>query len=259
MNDPRSTDSRPASPIAPSRRQVLRAAALAAAAGAGAAAGQGRARLATHERTPTAGGTGQLQIVWDGPGHSGTWALTFDDGPSVTYTPRLLDDLAAAGARATFFLVGQAARQHPHLVSRIVEAGHEVANHSMTHADLGLASPEQIHAEIADTHALLADLTGRAPLLFRPPYGKITGTVLAEASKLDYQLVMWSFALREQDRSSADNVAMVRERAAPGTIVLAHDAGDQRRRIGMRAVPGILAAAEQLGLQAVTVSELLAG
>jgi peptidoglycan/xylan/chitin deacetylase (PgdA/CDA1 family) len=96
--------------------------------------------------------------------------LSFDDGPS-RWTAPILELLAAHGARATFFLVGSIVEQHPDLVRRITNEGHEVGNHTWSHPKLARdCDDERIRAELSRTSELLEDILGTPPALFRAPY-----------------------------------------------------------------------------------------
>jgi peptidoglycan/xylan/chitin deacetylase (PgdA/CDA1 family) len=102
-----------------------------------------------------------------------TIALTFDDGPHPTWTPQLLDVLRRHQATATFFVVGSQAASHPLLLRRLAAEGHEVANHTTTHADLGRVSDAWASWEIRQTQVVLAGALGRQPPLLRLPYSAI--------------------------------------------------------------------------------------
>jgi peptidoglycan-N-acetylglucosamine deacetylase len=100
-------------------------------------------------------------------------ALTFDDGPSSEWTPRVLDALRASGVRATFFVLGRHAEAHPELIRRMSEEGHEIASHGYDHALLTFASQADVEQQLERTEASLATALGRQlhPLLFRAPHG----------------------------------------------------------------------------------------
>ncbi len=100
----------------------------------------------------------------------GKVALTFDDGPSAEWTPKILDILKAKGARATFFVTGANGETNPGLVQRILADGHELGNHTFTHPNLGETSNEVTRIELNATQRLVEALTGRSMRLFRPPY-----------------------------------------------------------------------------------------
>src|SRR5205807_1015776 len=97
-------------------------------------------------------------------------ALTFDDGPDPEWTPKILDILKAANAKAAFFVVGVNAEKYPALLRRIVNEGHEIGNHTYYHPNLALAWPEHVRLELNATQLLIETITGRATTLFRPPY-----------------------------------------------------------------------------------------
>src|SRR5947209_18770810 len=101
-------------------------------------------------------------------------ALTFDDGPNATLTPKLLDLLAARHLKATFFVVGQNAADHPDILRRAVKEGHEIANHSWSHPNLAKMSDEAVRRELQKTDDAIAAAIGKRPTLLRATYGSIT-------------------------------------------------------------------------------------
>src|SRR5687768_8671114 len=96
-------------------------------------------------------------------------ALTFDDGPNPTLTPKLLDLLASRNLKATFFVVGQNAEEYPEILKRIVREGHEVASHSWSHPNLGKMSDEGVRRELQKTDDAIVAAIGKRPTLMRPP------------------------------------------------------------------------------------------
>ena len=103
---------------------------------------------------------------------SGHVALTFDDGPDPRVTPRVLDLLDAAGARASFFLIGRRAERHPGLAAEIAQRGHRVENHTWSHPhSFAFHGPRGLGREIDRAQAVLEEITGRRPAWFRPPAG----------------------------------------------------------------------------------------
>jgi peptidoglycan/xylan/chitin deacetylase (PgdA/CDA1 family) len=119
-------------------------------------------------------------------------ALTFDDGPNGETTARLLDKLAIYQVKATFFLVGRYALAQPELARRIVEEGHAVGNHSMTHPRFLMLGPEQTRQQLADAQKAIADTTGVAPRMFRPPFGGRWPHTIRSAWELGLTPVMWN-------------------------------------------------------------------
>ena len=144
--------------------------------------------------------------------------LTFDDGPIPEATPFILDTLERFGAKATFFMVGDNVRRYPHLYQRIVEAGHQVGNHTFHH--LG-ALKHQVATYIDDTYE--ANLLIKARY-FRPPHGWMR---LSEYWLLRrrYRIVMWDLVTRDYSKwmTADDVVNNVKRYARNGSIITFHD------------------------------------
>jgi cellulose synthase/poly-beta-1,6-N-acetylglucosamine synthase-like glycosyltransferase/peptidoglycan/xylan/chitin deacetylase (PgdA/CDA1 family) len=112
----------------------------------------------------------QVTIERRAPAPRGRVALTFDDGPDPEFTPAILDLLGQYGVKATFFMIGSRVERDPELVRRLVAEGHETGNHSFSHPDFGRIANRNADLEIRATNLLLASVTGRSTLLFRPPF-----------------------------------------------------------------------------------------
>ena len=156
-------------------------------------------------------------------------SLTFDDGPDATWTPAVLDVLAAADTRATFFVIGSAARAHPGLLRRMVEAGHEVANHGFSHRHPWLLSEAQVVRDFVDGQTAIADITGEAPRWFRPPHGRLRSGLLAHLhSAQQYQdvgIALWSVSAVDWGlMGTAAGIKRRLDAVQSGDIVLMHDA-----------------------------------
>ncbi|WP_224816315.1 polysaccharide deacetylase family protein [Hasllibacter sp. MH4015] len=184
-------------------------------------------------------------------------ALTFDDGPSARFTQPLLD--ALGDVPATFFLVGQDIVANPEAAQAIVDAGHEVGNHSWSHPRMILMSPAEIHREIEDTDAAIRALGYDGPIHFRPPFGKKLIVLPWVLSRMGRPTIMWSLE-PETDlgpgASAADIAAHVITRAGAGDIVLLHGmfSGSAATR---DALPEIVEGLAARGFEFVTVSEIL--
>jgi peptidoglycan/xylan/chitin deacetylase (PgdA/CDA1 family) len=186
-------------------------------------------------------------------------ALTFDDGPDPRWTPPVLEALRRHGARATFFVTGEAVRAHPELLRQVVEAGHEVANHTDTHPRMdGLDAPS-VAAEVeAASMAIGAAGVNQAPF-FRPPRGRYGADVLAGVAATGLRPVGWTVCLERSLRHAGPDGAVVAARTVrPGGIVLAHDGGIPDRTATVQALPAMLDALAGRGLEVVSLSELLA-
>lgn len=168
-------------------------------------------------------------------------ALTFDDGPSARYTPRVLRDLARAGARATFFVVGQAALQHPAIVRAAVKAGHEIGDHTFHHARLPRLSSARVAWELDAGARAIEHVGAPAPAYSRPPWGDFDERVAAIAAAQRRPLVGWDLALEKEldGRDVADGVRRLVARVRRGSIVLAHDGRGVRDRT-LAALPLLL-------------------
>jgi peptidoglycan/xylan/chitin deacetylase (PgdA/CDA1 family) len=184
-------------------------------------------------------------------------ALSYDDGPSPANTRALLDVLASADARATFFVVGSRVEQNPEIVAQTLKAGHELGNHSHTHPNLRSIPPEEALREVEAAAAAIEAVAGPTSL-FRPPFGKNPSNHVEIAARLGLQTVLWSIDSGDTMPFSAGRIEReVTGRVQPGDVVLLHDGGDRRDRT-LDATERILAALGSRGYRFVTVSELLA-
>lgn len=149
-------------------------------------------------------------------------ALTFDDGPHPVYTPRILDLLAEHGAKATFFVVGLAAREHPDIVRRMVDEGHAVGNHSWSHPSLPLLSRRARELQLDWTEEVLPDQPVK---LFRAPWGHQDLHIRRLAGRRGYRVVTWNVMAEDWADDPAETlVERVEAKLAPGAVVLFHDA-----------------------------------
>lgn len=152
--------------------------------------------------------------------------LTFDDGPDARWTPRILDLLAQANVRATFFAVGRQAREQASLVQRIAACGHEIGNHTWSHRHPWTMLASTARKEVHDGAAAIADLIGRAPKFFRPPHGRLRRCMIEEAERGGQKLVLWNrSALDWGPLGAARAIAARLSAAQAGEIILMHDGG----------------------------------
>lgn len=189
---------------------------------------------------------------------AGTLWLTFDDGPDSEWTPRVLDLLAAAGMRATFFVVGQLARATPALLRRAAAEGHAIGNHSWSHRHPWLLSSSAARREVRDGAAAIADILGRAPAHYRPPHGRLRRCALEEARESGQALVLWSVsAVDWGPLGFASRIGARLAKVNPGDIVLMHDGGRGINRPDQLALvlPGFLARLRQRNLSAAALEK----
>jgi peptidoglycan-N-acetylglucosamine deacetylase len=156
------------------------------------------------------------------------YALTFDDGPHVQGTAAVLDVLASARVRATFFLVGEQVARNPALAAEIVAAGNEIALHCHRHRNLLRLTPAQVRDDLDRAQALIAEASGREPALYRPPYGVLNAAALLIARSRGWRTLLWSHWGRDwQAQATPESIAArVTDGACEGAVLLLHDADD---------------------------------
>jgi peptidoglycan/xylan/chitin deacetylase (PgdA/CDA1 family) len=182
-------------------------------------------------------------------------ALTFDDGPNATLTPKLLDLLAARHLKATFFVVGQNAADHPDILKRAVREGHEIGNHSWSHPNLGKMSDDAVRRELQKTDEAIAAAIGKRPTLMRPPYGSITARQKKWIhEEFGYRIIIWDVDPLDWKRPGPSVVtARILKETKAGSIVLSHDIHAPT----IEAMPATFDQLMKKGFKSVTVTELL--
>lgn len=197
---------------------------------------------------------------YKGPHTRAAIALTFDDGPSES-TPDLLEILAQYQARATFFQCGANVRRLPDVTRAVHAAGHEIGNHTQSHAALFLKSPRFIYNELAAAQDSIAEVTGERPRYFRPPYGARWFGLRAAQRKLNLTGIMWTCIAQDWRLSTERIVSRVTGNLVSGGILCLHDGRLTQPRPNvnpmLEAVRGILPQALERGFEFVTISELL--
>lgn len=203
-----------------------------------------------------------VDVISRGPAEARGVALTFDDGPSPKSTPRILDLLDEAKAKATFFVIGKKAEKHPELVREILKRGHAVAMHSYAHHRLfSMKSARYVREDLKKAMAVLEEITGERPVLFRPPIGHTNPTIARVVKELGLEVIGWS--VRALDGVAAADpkkvAARVKRGLEDGAIVLMHDAAEREDRTpaSVDALPAILAAMQAKNLDGVRVDAWL--
>ncbi len=181
-------------------------------------------------------------------------ALTFDDGPHPSWTPRLIALLKRLNVKATFFLVGRQAQMYPDLVKALVAEGHLLGNHTYRHSKMTHISKRDQQKEITTCGEVLRDITGKAPHLFRPPGGHYNVQVGRMAAALGYRVILWT------DNSgdySSPGTKVIRKRVLrstdDGDIILFHDGIEQTLDV----LPGIVSSLRSKGYRFVTIDEMV--
>ncbi|WP_345772616.1 polysaccharide deacetylase family protein [Azospirillum aestuarii] len=178
-------------------------------------------------------------------------ALTFDDGPHRVVTRQILDVLNREKIPATYFPVASVAENQGEVIRDFIAAGHEIGNHSLTHADLRAMDPEAQRHEIAEANRILRGF-GANPVLFRPPYGRYTPDLLAIAREESMSPVLWTVDTRDWQVRDPDRIVQhVKTEAGTGSVLLLHSTYPST----LNALPRVIAAMRAKGCEFVTLSE----
>jgi peptidoglycan/xylan/chitin deacetylase (PgdA/CDA1 family) len=166
--------------------------------------------------------------------------LTFDDGPTPRYTPKVLDILSAYGVRATFFEVGRNVSSYPYLTRRADLRGNSVQNHTWSHVDLRYVSWKTFTYQVLKTDRYIRAQTGYTPRCLRPPYGAVNSRVYARADALGKKTRRWTVDPRDWSRPGASVIVRrVLDNVRSGSVILLHDGGGDRSQT-VAALPTIL-------------------
>jgi len=189
--------------------------------------------------------------------------LSFDDGPSE-WTEKVLDLLAASGARATFFVLGGQVAGREQTLRRALAEGHELGVHTWTHPHLTSCTDGQIRDELVVTREAIALASGQRPRFWRAPYFEADKRVLAVAHELGLVACLCSIGPEDYHWPSERTAAFVLARLKPGAIVDLHDgrptetASDLTRSETVAALERILREMGNRGYRGLSLSELLA-
>jgi peptidoglycan/xylan/chitin deacetylase (PgdA/CDA1 family) len=177
------------------------------------------------------------QVEWKGPAVDNTIYLTFDDGPEPEATPFVLEQLERFGAKATFFCIGANVQRYPSIFRQVLDAGHAVGNHTMTHPNGWHTDNATYVAEIEQTR-LLVDSR-----LFRPPYGRIRHSQVRAIHQHwpNMRIVMWSVVTGDFDSQKSGEwcARQAINKLRPGGIVVFHDSQKALPRLQV-ALPKLL-------------------
>lgn len=183
-------------------------------------------------------------------------ALTFDDGPHGSLTPRILDILGRHGAKGTFFVLGQNASGFPGILRRAVAEGHEIGSHTWSHVKMTSCGREKLLSEMNRTRDAIVNATGRAPVVMRPPYGAINASTLQTIySAYGTPAILWDVDTNDWRKPGVQTViSRAVNGARSGSIILVHDIHASTAD----AIEGIVTGLQARGFRLVTVSELIA-
>jgi peptidoglycan/xylan/chitin deacetylase (PgdA/CDA1 family) len=207
-----------------------------------------------------------IGVIWQGPRNGRKVAITFDDGPDPTYTPRVLDILKKYGIKACFFVLGYKARAYPELITRMVAEGHEVASHGFRHHFPWFLGPRALFREVRESSRVIADITGRPPRLYRPPWGLFNLFSLLHSHLFGQRVVLWSFMSWDWGRRCTPEsiTRQVLSRVREGSILVFHDSDDTPGAASgapekmLAALPLIIEGLRQRGFSVAPLAELYA-
>lgn len=195
-----------------------------------------------------------VEIIHNGPSDSKRIALTFDDGPHATVTPKVLEVLRSNQVHATFFVLGNMVKKNPKILAQVAAEGHEIGNHTFGHHKLTTISTNLVQQELSETQALIKNAIGYEPELFRPPYGAYrswTKTIM-----LDNHLktmVLWSIDTEDwKVRDSERIFNMATNKLQNGSIILCHDIYNST----LNTLPRLIQELKGQGYEFVTISQL---
>ncbi|MEM9142438.1 MAG: polysaccharide deacetylase family protein [Bacteroidota bacterium] len=182
-------------------------------------------------------------------------SLTFDDGPHPEFTPKVLELLRQYNAKATFFLIGKEAGQHPKLVQDILGQGHSIGNHTYSHTNFfGFLATSKVISELERTNAILKKITGRSTRLYRPAFGVTNPNIQKAVKVLNLVSVGWNVrSLDTTQRSEEAVLQRITSKISKGDIILLHDTSQKTVKV----LEQLLLFLVEKKLQCVTVDELL--
>ena len=183
----------------------------------------------------------KVDFITRGPSAGHQVALTFDDGPTPGVTDLILDALKQRQLRATFFMVGNRLASAPDLARRVRAEGHEVGNHTFTHAKLNALPDGEAVREIQKTQDLMGELLNHRPAWFRPPYGALRRNQVPMIQAAGLEVVLWEVDSGDWSQPGDDPIAeTVLKGTRPGSIILCHDLHRQTADAVPRVLDGLL-------------------
>jgi peptidoglycan/xylan/chitin deacetylase (PgdA/CDA1 family) len=178
----------------------------------------------------------------------GTVALTFDDGPTEVYTPQILAILKKYNIKATFFMVGNNAKNHPDIVKQVLAEGHAINSHSLSHPMLTKISDTQLHREVEEPQVIIYKITGQKPNCLRYPFGASNQHVRDVIRSQGIVPVAMGYNSFDYERPGVDKIVnWVLKNAYSGQVILMHD-GFNKREQTVAALPRIIEGIQKKGL-----------
>jgi len=182
-------------------------------------------------------------------------ALTFDDGPSIPATDRILTVLEKEKARATFFVVGERVSAHSAQLKRMVQNSFQIGNHTWKHEYISRITKEELQQTIQNTSDAIADACGVTPVIMRPPGGFVDTASASIVGRMGLAAVLWSVDPRDwKTRDTQSTIDYILMHAADGAVILMHDLYEATAAAAEFLIPEL----KRQGYDLVTVEELAA-
>ena len=184
-------------------------------------------------------------------------ALSFDDGPHPSFTPKILNLLQKYGIKATFFMIGCNVENYPAVAKRVASEGHEIGNHTYSHPHMRQLSLSSLLEEVRKTEDILQKNGIKKPRLFRPPEGFRSEEQVQALEKEGYQTIIWSLDTRDwEGKAASDIISVVLHGVRGGDVLLFHDY-TSRSNTTITALEQLIPRLLKDGYEFVTVSELM--
>ena len=186
------------------------------------------------------------KLIWKEQVTSKEIYLTFDDGPHPNITPKILNILAQYDAKACFFCVGENVQRYPETFQSVLDAGHQVGNHTFNHIQ-GWKVPDDVYLENIEKCNNLVHSR-----FFRPPHGKIKPSQVRRL-KENYNIVMWTVITHDYDSSYDSDICLKKaiRKTRPGDVVVFHDSAKAEKNV-LDVLPKFLEHFSRLGYRFVT-------
>ncbi len=203
-----------------------------------------------------------MNIYFKGSLKTESFAITFDDGPHHTFTPRLLELLAGFNVRATFFMTGVNALKNKDLVREVSSQGHIIGNHSMNHLKKIFLPVQKLRYEIKTARDILEDIILKPVNLYRPPYGFISPFLLPVSRELGLKIILWNVQTHDYRRENyLQIIKRISKKIKGGSIVLFHEGHFNNALLdysnSLEAVRFILKMSMSMGIKPSTVNRVL--
>ncbi|MBP1864688.1 peptidoglycan/xylan/chitin deacetylase (PgdA/CDA1 family) [Clostridium tetanomorphum] len=183
-------------------------------------------------------------------------ALTFDDGPDYTITPKIGEVLKENNVKGNFFFIGEQVAEKSNIVKKIYEDGNLVLSHSYNHIELNKLSEEEIKKQVTMGEKEIFKVIGKRPKFIRPPYGAIDNKVINILEQNEEKIILWSIDTLDWSQKDERNIVKnIMENLRPGEIVLMHSNED--KEITLKALPNIIKTIKEKGYKIVTLDKLL--